>query len=95
MYFLAYYNRLGFAFFAEPSTASFYKRFVRDFLRYKDSIQCAAHSLVAAVRAESLKENPDKNGEYFALHIRRGDLQFKVRVCDGASDGHVCNALLR
>lgn len=60
--------------------ASFYKRFVRDFMRYKDPIQCAGHEIVKAVRQDSLALNPDNKGEYYALHIRRGDFQYKVRV---------------
>lgn len=54
--------------------ASFYKRFGRDYLRYKDTIQCIAHKLVEAIRKDSLTIG---SGEYYALHIRRGDLQFK------------------
>lgn len=52
-------------------------RFVRDYMRYKDPIQCAGHELVAAVRADALSINPAGGGAYFALHIRRGDFQFK------------------
>ena len=70
-------HHYAFAFFASPTVQSFYRRFVRDFLRYKDSIHCYGASVVAAVRADSLKENPTGNGEYYALHIRRGDFQFK------------------
>jgi hypothetical protein len=54
-------------------------RFVRDYMRYKDEIQCAGHTLVQAVRAEARAAVPGSNGEYYALHIRRGDFQFKVR----------------
>jgi hypothetical protein len=68
----------AFVFFAAPAMASFYKRFVRDYMRYKDPIQCAGAELVAAVRRESLAMNPDNNGDYYALHIRRGDFQYKV-----------------
>lgn len=57
---------------------SFYKRFVRDYVRYKDNIQCSGHELVKAVREESRKLFPDQNGDFYALHIRRGDFQFKV-----------------
>jgi len=56
---------------------SYYKRFVRDSLRYNDDIQCAGAELIAAIRADSLATNPNNNGEYYAMHIRRGDLQFK------------------
>ena len=70
---------LAFAFFAAPAMTSFYKRFVRDFMRYKDDIQCPGAELVAAIRADVRAVNPANTaGEYYALHIRRGDLQFKV-----------------
>lgn len=54
-------------------------RFVRDYMRYKDEIQCHGHTLVQAVRQEALAVAPQFGGEYYALHIRRGDFQFKVR----------------
>ena len=57
--------------------ASFYKRFVRDFMRYKDPIQCSGAELVAAVRQDAKETIPTSNGEYYALHIRRGDFQYK------------------
>lgn len=46
-------------------------------MRYNDDIQCSGADLVDAVRADSRKHNPNNNGDYYALHIRRGDLQFK------------------
>ena len=59
---------------------SFYRRFVRDYMRYKDNIQCAGSELLAAVRADALKVAPHGGGDFYALHIRRGDFQFKVPV---------------
>jgi hypothetical protein len=56
---------------------SFYRRFVRDYMRYKDEIHCMGAAIIAAVREDSLKENPQDGGAYYALHIRRGDFQFK------------------
>ena len=50
--------------------------FVRDFMRYRDSIQCQGAELVRLVRADSRKEG--FGGDYYALHIRRGDFQYKV-----------------
>lgn len=47
-------------------------------MRYKDTIQCAGAELVGAVRADSRKQG--LHGEYYALHIRRGDFQYKVIV---------------
>jgi hypothetical protein len=49
-------------------------------MRYKDEIQCAGAELVALVREDVWRSAPDFNGVYYALHIRRGDLQFKVSV---------------
>ncbi len=57
----------------------FYRRFVRDFLRYKDNIQCAGDALLKLVRNDALKIDPNGNGEFYALHIRRGDFQYKVK----------------
>jgi hypothetical protein len=48
-------------------------------MRYKDEIQCNGHQLVQAVREEARAVSPQFGGEYYALHIRRGDFQFKVR----------------
>ena len=56
---------------------SFYKRFVRDYMRYKDDIHCAGHELISLVRKDALELNPTGNGDYYALHIRRGDFQYK------------------
>ena len=70
-------HHYAFAFFASPDMQSFYRRFVRDFMRYKDNIHCHGADIVQAVRSDSLRLNPDGMGEYYALHIRRGDFQFK------------------
>ena len=56
---------------------SFYKRFIRDYMRYRDEIQCLGHELVKAVRADA-RTTGSPSGDYYALHIRRGDFQFKV-----------------
>ena len=56
---------------------SFYRRFVRDYMRYKDYIQCAGADIVTAVRQDSLAVYPHNHGNYYALHIRRGDFQYK------------------
>lgn len=70
-------HHYAWAFFADPKMQSFYRRFVRDYIRYKDEIQCAGAELVGAVRADARKILPSSNGEFYALHVRRGDFQFK------------------
>jgi hypothetical protein len=40
----------AFAFFADPKQRSFYRRMMRDMMRYQDEIQCAGHRVVEAVR---------------------------------------------
>lgn len=77
---------VAFAFFADPAMQQFYRRFVRDYMRYKDDIQCAGAEMVNAVRADARKSIPNNpQGDYYALHIRRGDFQYKdVKI--GAAD---------
>lgn len=70
-------HHYAFAFFADAKMQSFYKRFIRDYMRYKDSIQCSGAELVAAIRADALRDDPSSGGDFYALHIRRGDFQFK------------------
>lgn len=73
-------HHYAFAFFADQKMQSFYRRFVRDFMRYKDNIQCSGAELVGAVRADARRSIPgNTQGDYYALHIRRGDFQYKVR----------------
>ncbi len=51
------------------------KRFIRDHLRYVDEIQCAAARVVQALREKSRANG--HGGAFEALHIRRGDFQYK------------------
>ena len=57
----------------------FYKRFVRDYIRYKDELFCVAHDVIQVIRKEAAEFDPASGGNFYALHIRRGDFQFKVR----------------
>lgn len=71
----------GMMHFSDPVIDNYYKRFVRDFLRYHDSIYCAAGKIVKAVQAEGIARgfavDDEGAGAYSALHVRRGDLQYK------------------
>ena len=64
-------------YFPDPAMQSFYKRFMRDYMRYRDPIQCAGAQLLAYVRNEAYKVNPAGGGEFYAIHARRGDFQYK------------------
>lgn len=59
----------SFLFYTDPAIDNHYKRFVRDFLHYKDSLFCAAGKIVNALNREGK--------EWSTLHVRRGDLQYK------------------
>jgi GDP-fucose protein O-fucosyltransferase len=71
----------GMLYFTDPAIDHYYKRFVRDFLHYHDSIYCAAGKIVKALQAEGekrgFKVDEEGGGGYSAMHIRRGDLQYK------------------
>ena len=68
-------------YFTDPKIDNFYKRFVRDFVHYNDSIFCAAGKIVHALQEEGRSRGDTVDGEggggYSALHVRRGDLQYK------------------
>lgn len=77
----------AFLHFADPAVDKFYKRFVRDRMRYHDVIFCTAGKVVAKIKEEVRKQtggsehstSSESGGEpqYFAYHIRRGDFQQK------------------
>ena len=72
-----------FLFFQDRKHEMWSKRFVRDNLRYKDNIQCAAARIVSALRQRARNRDPiNIIGEYDSLHIRRDDFkrQFKEAV---------------
>ena len=75
----------AFLFFEDWKQDLFMKRFVRDHVRYIDSIQCAAARVVEAVRERARKNPASKNntkGEFDTFHIRRGDFQYTVTRFD-------------
>ena len=60
-------------FFEEWTHDLWAKRLIRDHLRYKDEIQCAAARVVEAVRARALEESSGKDVLFDAVHLRRGN----------------------
>ena len=76
---LAHYY--GMVHFSDPTVSHYFKRFVRDFLHYHDSIVCAAGKIVKALQVEGKQRGFVADAEggsgYSALHVRRGDLQYK------------------
>ena len=71
----------GAVLFTDPVIDNYYKRFVRDFMHYHDGIYCAAGKIVHALQREGAQRgfalDDTGAGGYSAMHIRRGDLQFK------------------
>lgn len=67
--------------FTDPAMDHYVKRFVRDFLHYHDAIYCAAGKIVKALQYEAMQRghsiDEEGGGGYSAMHIRRGDLQYK------------------
>lgn len=62
----------AFLFFQSFMDDLYYKRFVRDHVRYIDEIVCAAARVVTALRerVRGIGDNPD--GIYDSMHVRRG-----------------------
>lgn len=69
----------AFVFFENWKQDLWAKRFVRDHLRYKDEIFCAAARVVEGIRRRARLRDPTGNplGEFDSLHVRRGDFQYK------------------
>lgn len=67
----------GFIFFADLSMQNYYKRFIRDYMRYTDKIHCTASEVLSKVREKAAILDPSRDGSFYALHVRRGDFQFK------------------
>lgn len=68
----------AFLYFEDWRQDTWSKRFVRDHLRYIDEIQCAAARVVNAIRDRVRKKKTDDvDGIFDAVHIRRGDFQYK------------------
>ncbi|KAL7431266.1 hypothetical protein ACHAXM_003999 [Skeletonema potamos] len=68
-------------YFTNPAENNYYKRFIRDFIHYRDEMFCAAGKIINLIQEEGkqlgFKVDDEGAGGFSALHIRRGDLQFK------------------
>jgi hypothetical protein len=68
-------------YFTNPAENNYYKRFIRDFIHYKDDLFCAAGKIINLIQEEGkqlgFKVDNEGAGGFSALHIRRGDLQYK------------------
>lgn len=78
----AIYKRLlvhfyGFIFLESWWQDLWLKRFVRDHLRYKDEIQCAAARVIEKIRKHVKRRSNGRTTKFDAFHVRRGDFQFK------------------
>jgi hypothetical protein len=66
--------------FTDSAIDNYFKRFVRDFMRYNDRIYCAAGKVVRALQKEGMergfKLDDEGVGSYSSLHVRRGELQY-------------------
>ena len=58
----------AFIYFTDPKIGNYYKRMVRDRVRYSDPIHCAAGKVVKSIL--------DEFGGFSSMHIRRGDFQW-------------------
>ena len=63
-------NFYSFLYFQDKEQNRFYKRFVRDYMRYQDTIQCAAHRVLLKLRS--------MNATFYAIHARRNDFQYRL-----------------
>ena len=66
-----------FLYFTDIKIDHYYKRFVRDFLHYTDTIWCAAGKVIQLLEDESMKLSGSNAASYSSFHIRRGDFQYK------------------
>lgn len=67
--------------FTKPEIGNYYKRLIRDRVRYSDEIFCAAGKIVKSLTKESFTTYSNGAGGdagYFSMHIRRGKLQIHL-----------------
>lgn len=67
----------SFLFFQDWRHDLFYKRFIRDHVRYQDEIMCVAARIIHALHLES-EMNEVSSGSYDSIHVRRGKVYFII-----------------
>jgi hypothetical protein len=63
----------SFLFFEDYKLDLWVKRVVRDHVRYRDEIFCAAAAVLEKVHEMALEHDPESGGSFDSLHVRRGD----------------------
>jgi len=66
-----------FLYFTDTKVDHYFKRFVRDFLHYTDTIWCAAGKVINLLEDESMKMAGNDKPVFSSMHVRRGDFQYK------------------
>jgi len=66
-----------FLYFTDTKLDHYFKRFVRDFLHYTDTIWCAAGKVLHMLEEETKKSTGSGNPGFSSMHVRRGDFQYK------------------
>ena len=78
----------GYMHFSDAAVGNYYKRLVRDLLHYRPEINCAAGKIIQALqnegKARGFMTDPNGAGGFSALHIRRGDFQYKKMILSSA-----------
>lgn len=78
-------NFYSYVYFEDWIQATWTSRLVRDHLRYKDEIMCAAARVIEALRQSSYsRKNP--SGSFHSLHVRRNDFHPNEITSDVSSN---------
>jgi len=68
----------SFIHFTNPRVGNFYKRLIRNRCRYSDEIFCSSGKIIQALSGGNVDANSNHTlSSYSAMHIRRGDFQWK------------------
>ncbi|KAL7535423.1 hypothetical protein ACHAXR_009712 [Thalassiosira sp. AJA248-18] len=76
----------AFMFFTDPKVGNYYKRFVRDFLRYHDEVWCAAGKIILALQYENYSRNLLTSGD---RQLSTSSLDLDLELVGGYSSLHI------